>query len=670
MVQNEEVTYELLMFSGRKWETQSTYGAKEHRIAITDAKSLAKVSTVKGVKVVKEFYDEKSGTSRSMTVFEHEPAQANAPGRSKSSKKTKAPVVSKASMTGDVRDAEAEEPLRKGASLVATVVKILVSLLFSLAAAMVVTQVTSLAIRNVQSIGLMVKEDLLVIVFILVFVITALALITRILVNLKRLGPILRTPTPNPAPQPMRRKRNKRLTPSADEFNAEREREEAEEQETLDPEEERRKAEEEALLAEKLAAEEARKKAEEEAQRKAEADALSEIVTMNAFTQDAFEVLQGDKSKQDAHTVFGLVLFLVGAVQALRHQHDLTDDVANTVVNHSLGSLGLSKERTQHFIDHTDEYLISNPRYSEMFQRGRTVMSEHLENGTGPRVALSEALTDWEKPKPKADVGGQPVTVLFTDIAGSTAMTQKLGDEGAQDVVRVHNRIVRQAIQAFSGKEIKHTGDGIMASFPSAAAGVEAAIEMQTRTKAHNATDPKHSLDLKVGLNAGEPISEDDDLFGTTVQLAARIVDKASAGQVLVSGSVHGLSQGKGLKFDRFADLDMKGFDEAIAVYIALWDSDGVNPASTVPPAVAVDDPAPQAESLTESPVDKVSETVPEQAKVAADGVQDPTPDAEPEEVSEATSERDIVEPSVDVSEVKTKVEDTVSDAEVSDDKP
>jgi len=151
-------------------------------------------------------------------------------------------------------------------------------------------------------------------------------------------------------------------------------------------------------------------------------------------------------------------------------------------------------------------------------------------------------------------------------------MTQKLGDEGAQVVVRSHNRIVREALQGFSGKEIKHTGDGIMASFPSAAAGVEAAMEMQKLTKSHNETDPGHPLGLKIGLNAGEPISEDDDLFGSTVQLAARLVDKAGTGQILASGSVHGLSQGKSLKFERFADLDMKGFDEPVTVYSVVWE--------------------------------------------------------------------------------------------------
>lgn len=603
MAQNEEVTFELLVHTGTKWEAQGVYAAHEQRTAVADAKSLAKVSTVKGVKVVKEFYDAKAGASRSLTVYEH---KQNQPAPTKSaSRSKKTPNISKASTVGDVREeqADTDAPRPKGNSFFAVLVKIMISVVFALIAAVVVTQLTSFALREVHAIGLLKKGDFLIAVFVLVFAITALALITRILVSLKSIAPILKA-RPAAEPTPTKRIRNQRLTPSVDTYNLQPLEAEKEEKETGAEIEAALKAEEDKRLEEaaRLAAEAALKEVEDYTAKKNEADALSEIVTMNAFTQDAFDVLQGDKSKQDAHTVFGLVLFLVGAVQALRHQHKLSEDVAGTVIGQTLGNLGLSKERAEHFVKHTDEYLISNPRYSQMFQNGRAAMGEFLDNNTGPRGMLSDALVDWDKPKSKKNVGSKlPVTVLFTDIAGSTAMTQKLGDEGAQEVVRSHNRIVREAIQGFSGKEIKHTGDGIMASFPSAGAGVEAAIEMQKRTETHNQSDPAHPLGLKIGLNAGEPISEDDDLFGTTVQLAARIVDKANAGQILVSSLVHGLSQGKNIKFERFADLDMKGFDEPVSVYaVVLKEKPEVEP--TANPQEKPELEQPQSSAVTNSP--------------------------------------------------------------------
>jgi len=187
--------------------------------------------------------------------------------------------------------------------------------------------------------------------------------------------------------------------------------------------------------------------------------------------------------------------------------------------------------------------------------------------------------------------------------------------------VRSHNRIVREAIQGFSGKEIKHTGDGIMASFPSAAAGVEAAMEMQKRTTSHHDTDPGHPLGLQIGLNAGEPISEDDDLFGSTVQLAARLVDKAGTGQILASGSVHGLSQGKNLKFERFADLDMKGFDEPVTVYSVVWEAKEPDQAAQ---------PASKPEALETAP--QKTPEAPETAHDASDVAQN---DASPQKTTD-----------------------------------
>lgn len=655
MAQNEEVTYELLVFNGRIWEAQGTYGLSEHSIAVKDGKSLAKVSTIKGVKVVKEVYNKETGETRSLTVYEHKPPKPNDPIiDERKPRKKKKKQSSAASMTGDVRgkkDTPKEEPAKAsgwGTSFLGVTIKLMLAIAFSLGAAMVVTQLASIAVRSVRTIGLLNKEDFLVVVFVLVFVITALTLVTRILVGLKRLAPLMARSRRQTPPKPARYKFDKRLTPSADTFRKEREEQEEKDKTPEDPAEqpqadkdtdqeqaEREKAEQEAQVKAK-AEEEARQKAAQEAEKKAEVDALSEIVIMNAFTKDAFDLLQGDKSKQDAHTVFGLVLFLVGAVQALGRQHKLGDDVVNTVARNALGSLGLSKDRITHFIQHTDEYLISNPRYSQMFQSGRAAMGTYLDREVGPRGALSDALDDWDKPKASAETTNQPVTVLFTDIAGSTAMTQKLGDVGAQEVVRAHNDIVRGAIKAFAGKEVKHTGDGIMASFPSAAAGVGAALDMQKRTKDHNATDPSHPLGLKIGLNAGEPIAEDDDLFGTTVQLAARIVDKAASGQVLVSGSVHGLSHGKGFKFERFADFDMKGFDEAITVYQVLWEDAPAKPDASAPkPEIAEANRTPEAAAKAPEP------TLAQKAEEAAKPQPAPAdaPKSEPKDELEAKPE-------------------------------
>ena len=160
-----------------------------------------------------------------------------------------------------------------------------------------------------------------------------------------------------------------------------------------------------------------------------------------------------------------------------------------------------------------------------------------------------------------------PISVMFTDMVGSTELTQTRGDAVAQQIVRTHNRIVRDALTKYAGKEIKHTGDGIMASFPTTSNAVESAIFMQRVTGTHNAANPELPLNLKIGINAGEPIAEDDDLFGTTVQLAARIVDKAVKGEILVSEIVRGICAGKELRFSNRGAFEMKGFADPVTLY-------------------------------------------------------------------------------------------------------
>ncbi len=151
-------------------------------------------------------------------------------------------------------------------------------------------------------------------------------------------------------------------------------------------------------------------------------------------------------------------------------------------------------------------------------------------------------------------------TILFTDLESSTALTQRVGDEAAQVVLRGHNVVVRGALEEHGGREVKHTGDGIMASFRSAVRAVQAGIAIQREMMGAE-------VRVRVGLNAGEPIAEDDDLFGTAVQLAARITDRAEPGQVLVSRVVMELCAGKTFEFTSIGEATLKGFTEPVTLY-------------------------------------------------------------------------------------------------------
>lgn len=163
------------------------------------------------------------------------------------------------------------------------------------------------------------------------------------------------------------------------------------------------------------------------------------------------------------------------------------------------------------------------------------------------------------------------LTVMFTDIEASTTMTRRLGDDGAQQVLHAHNDIIRQALRENAGTEIKHTGDGIMASFATASSALTCASSIQRAFDEHNERDPESRVRVRIGLNAGEPVAEDGDLFGTAVQLAARICSRAEPGQVLAANVVRELAAGKQFLFADHGDVVLRGFEDPVHVYELSW---------------------------------------------------------------------------------------------------
>ena len=176
------------------------------------------------------------------------------------------------------------------------------------------------------------------------------------------------------------------------------------------------------------------------------------------------------------------------------------------------------------------------------------------------------------RPRP---VAGSLVIILFTDMEGSTALSQRLGDAKAQEVRRAHNTIVRKALRSCNGSEIKHTGDGIMASFSTASGALECAIEIQRGVAAHVEANPDAPLAVYIGLNAGEPIAEERDLFGTSVDLAARICSHAGPDEILASDVVRQLAAGKEFLFSDRGETEMRGFEDPVKLWELRWRDEG-----------------------------------------------------------------------------------------------
>ena len=162
-------------------------------------------------------------------------------------------------------------------------------------------------------------------------------------------------------------------------------------------------------------------------------------------------------------------------------------------------------------------------------------------------------------------------TVLFTDIVESTSLTQTLGDDVAMELLQIHDSVVRDALKGLNGREVKHTGDGIMASFVSAAAAVRCAAQIQRGLAQRAGEQSNHPVRVRIGGAAGEPVEHGNDIFGSTVQLAARLCSHAEPEQIVVSSVVADLCIGKGLMFRPLGQVSLKGFDRPVHAHSVEW---------------------------------------------------------------------------------------------------
>ncbi|MGZ3317420.1 MAG: AAA family ATPase, partial [Isosphaeraceae bacterium] len=164
------------------------------------------------------------------------------------------------------------------------------------------------------------------------------------------------------------------------------------------------------------------------------------------------------------------------------------------------------------------------------------------------------------------------VTIMFTDLVSSTALADRLGDDRGQALRRAHDRILRQQFERFGGKVVKGTGDGFMVVFPSAHQGVQCAVEVQRAIATQQAEGRYLELQVRIGLHTGEPVEEKGDLFGSDVNLAARIEAEAGGGQVIVSELTRLLvRQSTGLRFETVGERTLKGFAESVPLYEVRW---------------------------------------------------------------------------------------------------
>src|SRR4051794_2899929 len=160
------------------------------------------------------------------------------------------------------------------------------------------------------------------------------------------------------------------------------------------------------------------------------------------------------------------------------------------------------------------------------------------------------------------------VTILFSDIEGSTALNERLGDVRWLDLLREHHRVVRDQVQSFGGFEVKSQGDGFMVAFPSARRAIECARAIQNAIASELGDNPDGPIRVRIGLHTGEAIREESDFYGKNVVVAARIADEARGGEILASSVVKHLTESAGdVGFEDVREVELAGLEGTHDVY-------------------------------------------------------------------------------------------------------
>jgi class 3 adenylate cyclase len=191
------------------------------------------------------------------------------------------------------------------------------------------------------------------------------------------------------------------------------------------------------------------------------------------------------------------------------------------------------------------------------------------------RTSIDRVASAVETEQPDLRTHAAPdgtVTLLFTDIEGSTALNERLGDRRWIELLRTHNSLIREQVSAHGGFEVKSQGDGFMLAFSSARRGLACAIEIQRALGEHAAKNPDEAIRVRIGLHTGEAIAEAGDFYGRHVNLAARVGAVARGGEILVSSLLRELTASSGeFEFDEGRDVQLKGLAGTHRVHAVRW---------------------------------------------------------------------------------------------------
>ncbi|MBL6945679.1 MAG: adenylate/guanylate cyclase domain-containing protein [Rhodospirillales bacterium] len=549
------VTFEVFTMRNSRWEIQARFGANDRNVAIQRAKKVTRNPNVEAVKVVKETYDNYADVSEESVIYKsrrvhgsdsHQPRTRTRVSRtehfSSNTARQNTAVRRPRVPTDDVLPMSAV-----GKALFATFIAFLAAVLFTGLAAYFLEKTGPVSTATAESSSLVALFTVFCGIFLAVAFVSAVSIsrsshvattiwarwLSRFSGKAKTEAGNADTPTDAEGAAPSRFLRKAKKGKTA-----------------------------------------------------LPANATAQLNQIKAYLRKAVAPLMGAYDLRDPFIKFGINLFAAGVTEALCQERDIDPETALKVMAGAVRALGVGPEQADGFSGAYVEYLISDPRYMDMFASGRDAIFAEMAEKPNSGMLLHQAVGAWVQPSTPPEEK-LTISVMFTSIAGYDDLLAERGDKTVREALRVHNAIASRALMEYGGKQIKQQQTGVMAAFMNSENALRAAFVIRDGLREHSKQNLELPLSANVGINCGEPIVEGNDLFGVTVQLAARIVGIAKGGEILVSPAIRDAvgSQNELIQFEPYGPFSMKGFSDPITLYKVAFTATPTKPVKPPQPS-------------------------------------------------------------------------------------
>ena len=567
----QTVHFEVYTLRSGSWELYARYLEKERKAAIQDAQKLEKTPGIEGAKVVRDTYDLATGASTEQTVFKSYQMKQDFVGVRVSESATAESRKSNAATRSDTKQPRKEIgiPLRTDPTIVESkppsaggtlTLATLTSLISGAASAGLVGFVANQFDLSFKPLGSYGEPAALASAFLCGFVACFAFVIHKRLSDDEPTIVVARLPNedamarlasgaqPETPPEPaihFDTESNQTTTPP------------------IEPPDEN--------IAVKTATDAASAQLE-----KFSAYAEKQLGLATRFVSESTKDFDTDRTGKSADSVFrafGVNLFMAGACTTLAERRTLDYPAMIRILRESVELTGRSRKQADHFVDTFEEDLLADSRNAHPFEDGQTAMVAFLDGDAAAPKLLAQTITQWMSPNAHRG-GSAPVTIVFVDVEIPEQSDESDDKVISENAIHTRNRLVHDVLDQYEGTEIRHTGPGIMASFPTTSRGLEAAVVIQRKSAAHNQIQPDLPVRLKIGVNTGDP--EDEDPFlANTAALAAWACTSAAFEQIVLSETVRTVCADGGFVFQDLGVFEHKGSGKSIPLFEAVWKTPG-----------------------------------------------------------------------------------------------